>query len=131
MTPKFIEVHAGEIFTSINIDHIIWFRDHNLALLDVDNLYIVTETYDELKALILDAGYFIQQTDPRLDAEKPLTLDDLKDMVGEPVWDSNLRKWWLVSAWDENFVVLRDSEAGVAVYIGDKLIAKPLYRMKG
>ena len=138
MYPKFIEVHDKKgILVSINIDHIVAFADNFILLSNKDpkGLSIATrETYDELKQLIWDAGCHIAKKDPRID-DRPLTMEDLKEMIGEPVWNSNSRKWGLV----RNYIEAEPGGTDVAFVLdaGDNnipmtaadLLAKPLYRI--
>ena len=104
MYPKFIELHLAkdDCLVSLNIENII-------AISDFDNGegyivktsdrgdWIVKETYDEMKQMITDSGCLIRKEDPRLDTEHPLTMEDLQGMVGEPVWNSNIDEWGLVT----------------------------------
>ena len=104
MYPKFIELHLAkdDCLVSLNIENII-------AISDFDNGegyivktsdrgdWIVKETYEELKQMIMESGCLIRKQDPRLDTEHPLTMEDLQSMVGEPVWNSNIDEWGLVT----------------------------------
>lgn len=136
MYPHFVEIHPKNCETQsgwtdsgvlVNVDHIIeiWEQYVNTT----DDLYCVHETYDELKELIRSAGCHIEKGDPRLDQTKPLTMQDLKHMIGEPVWNSNTRKWELV--WDfgaDGIVMTRDCGSDYE-YDESELIRTPLYRM--
>ena len=104
MYPKFIELHLAkdDCLVSLNIENII-------AISDFDNGegyivktsdrgdWFVRESYEELKQMITDSGCLIRKQDPRLDTEHPLTMEDLQSMVGEPVWNSNIDEWGLVT----------------------------------
>lgn len=136
MYPHLIEVHDcrdGGLIT-LHIAAISSFYTYegkvHINMISNDD-WMVSETYDEIKALIHDAGCIIAKKDPRLD-DSPLTMDDLKGMIGEPVWNSNSRKWMLVTDCDYN-------GSGCAVFEGlgqfetfypDTLMKFPLYRMK-
>ena len=135
MYPKFIEVHQQGKRISLNVENISVLVDDEdgtykgaIQIRALDRTIGIDESYDELKALIFDAGGIIQKADPRLD-NKPLTLDDLKGMIGEPVWNSNTRKWELVWYCDDRWVHTRDCGADFE-YDEEDLLAKPLYRMK-
>ena len=144
MYPKFIELHGDvtDQALSANVEHIVMFSDGVIVLSNEPmskegKAFHVTETYDELKTLIRDCGCLIHKADPRLDTEHPLTMYDLKDMLGEPVWNSNTGKWALVRNYievpepdgvDVSFLLdAADNSTGMAA--GD-LIKTPLYRMK-
>ena len=139
MYPHFIEVHDKEddILVSINIDCIANFfpkGDGDGAIINCRDCggQITTETYDELKKLITNAGCHIEKGDPRLDQSKPLTMNDLKDMVGQPVWDSNRNVWYLFKAFDEDgqaYFTDVFGNTGIAEN-NDALIKYPIYRMK-
>ena len=133
MMSKFIEVHGKDngMPVSVNVENIVAFETGDIALQAVGILKI-TESYDEIKQLILDAGVLIHKADPRLNLTKPLTFDNLKEMEGEPVWNSNTGKWMLVngieSHWKEVSFLVPDESP---VFMNeDDLIAKPLYRMR-
>ena len=92
----------------------------------------VTESYDEVKTLIHDAGVLIHKADPRLDTTTPLTMEDLKYMEGESVWNSNTLKWMLIHRFvdaDKPIVWLVLSDGQFKVMTVDDLIKTPLYRM--
>jgi hypothetical protein len=137
MYPKFIEVHLAkdDCLASLNVDNIIGLADYNdgegyiIKTLDRGN-WIVDESYDELKALITDVGCLIHKPDPRLDLTNPLTLDDLKDMVGEPVWNSNVDVWMLVKDVSDTWVKMLWTSGNISEYTEDELIAYPVYRMR-
>lgn len=136
MYPKFIEVHAAEdgITVSINVENVIGFgrsgKDRGCFRMTDNSMRQTRETYDELKALIKDCGCLIHKADPRLNMEHPLTMEDLKTMVGEPVWNSNSGKWGLVKEVREDDVTLV-YQAADWVIVGPEWLNKfPLYRMK-
>lgn len=140
MYPHFIEVHGKHNGNKIcvNIDSIksfyYWERDGaiRIDMMDCDD-WLVEESYDDLKELLRTAGCAIQKQDPRLDTTVPLSMDDLMrlDMIGQPVWNSNTRRWMLVVDNDTmhgtvDFV----DDCGKAVRFGPHDITKyPLYRM--
>ena len=137
MMSKFIELHfpiEDKVF--FNVEDILCFftRDNDTIIRAKDgNCYAVTEFYDEVKALIKDAGVLIHKTDPRLNLTTPLTMDDLREMIGEPVWNSNNGKWYLMlkvrDDLDPELAVVQDSDAKIEVFSPEELIKFPLYRM--
>lgn len=136
MMLKFIVLHfpiEGEV--SFNVEDIICFfeRDDNTIIRAKDgNCYAVTESYDEVKALIHDVGVLIHKPDPRLNLTKHLTMDALRDMEGQPVWNSNTLKWMLIHRFvdaDKPIVWLVLSDGQFKVMTVDDLIKTPLYRM--
>lgn len=142
MYPHFIEVHdirKPEDAMLINIKaikHIYFEPETNSGAISlVDKVFVPTkESYDELKKLITDSGCLIQMGDPRLD-NKPLTIDNFKDLVGQPVYSINDNRWYIVHWFDieeHNYkCAYLYSDEGVQVWWdAEKLIAKPLYRMK-
>ena len=138
MMSKFIELHfpiEDKVF--FNVEDILCFftRDDDTIIRAKDgNCYAVTESYDELKTLIKDAGVLIHKPDPRLNLTKPLTMDDLREMIGEPVWNSNNGKWYLMlkirDDLDPVLAVMQDYDASIIVASSEELIKFPLYRMK-
>lgn len=148
MYPKFIEVHDVENYEkcSVNIEHIVSFGDCFICLTncgkltnDVDDegnpiqykhVLFVEESYEQIKQLIQDCGCLIHKADPRLDTSRPLTLDDLKDMVGEPVWNSNINVWMLVKDVSDTWVKMLWTSGNVSEYTEDELIKYPVYRMR-
>lgn len=135
MMSKFIELHfliEGKV--SFDVENIICFfsKDNNTIIRAKDgNCYAITESYDEVKTLIQDAGILIHKADPRLNLIKPLTLDDLKNMEGEPVWNSNTLKWELVWYYGDAKEVIFTRDCGADYeYNADDLIKTPLYRMR-
>ena len=81
--------------------------------------------------LIRGAGVCIDKGDPRLDTKSPLTMEDLKHMVGEPVWNSNTLDWWLIHYYNEWNTITVYNNKGVQREWDEKdLIKTPLYRMK-
>lgn len=135
---KFIELHfpiEGKV--SFNVEDILCFfvRDDDTIIRAKDgNCYAVTESYDEVKTLIKDAGVLIHKPDPRLNMAAPLTMDDLRNMIGEPVWNSNNGKWYLMLKFREDLdpvlAVMQDYDAKIDVFNPEELIKFPLYRMK-
>ena len=137
MMSKFIELHfpiEDKVF--FNVEDILCFftRDDDTIIRAKDgNCYAVTESFDEVKALIKDAGVLIHKADPRLNLTTPLTMDDLREMIGEPVWNSNNGKWYLMlkvrEDLDPELAVVQDSDAKIEVFSPEELIKFPLYRM--
>lgn len=129
MYPYFIEVHCDGKRRLVNVDQIVhvWSRYIEMTRDELD----CDETYDEIQDLINDAGCLIKKADPRLDTKSPLTLEDMRGMVGQPVWNSNRDEWGLViePAYADMVTVLYDEDSKKNYYPGD-LIAFPFYRMK-
>ena len=129
MMSKFIELHDGMQPISINVDSIEWFADETISMHNSE--IKVVESYEEIKQMILDAGVLIHKADPRLDTTTPLTLEDLKNMIGEPVWNSNALKWELVWYFGDAKEIIFTRDCGADYeYDADDLIKFPLYRMK-
>ena len=131
---KFIELHTKKdsLPVSVNVENIVAFENGDIALREI-GIIKVTESYDEVKTLIKDAGVLIHKADPRLDMTTPLTMEDLRDMEGEPVWNSNTGIWYLVHRCVNNekiivWAVLPDGQ--FKVMTADDLIKFPLYRMR-
>lgn len=142
MYPHLIEVHLADddCAVTLNIDHILGISDTNnngagyvIKTSDKGGWY-VRETYDEIKALLRDSGCHIQKRDPRLELTKALTIDDLKDMIGEPVWNSNNGQWYLVESYKPDdtlpLILIQAADVHIECFTEKDLIAKPLYRMK-
>ena len=134
MYPHFIEIHAKEDGADllINIDNIVLLNSRHVYTSSDrgDECVPVAETYTEMKDLIIQCGCHIEKTDPRLDISQPLTIKDLKHMIGEPVWNSNSRCWMLVSE-DRGMAVYLIYNAGNGVDFSEgDLIKFPLYRMR-
>lgn len=130
MYPKFIEVHDGADAMSINVANIEWFADETISMKNCE--VKVLESYNDLKTLIQDCGCLIHKADPRLDMTHPLSMDDLKGMVGEPVWNSNTDKWLLVESAVGQYVKCKTVNDVYKYYnfSAADLIKTPLYRMK-
>lgn len=134
MMSKFIELHDGMQPISINVDSIEWFADETISMHNSE--IKVIESYEEIKQLILDAGVLIHKADPRLDTTTPLTMDALRDMEGQPVWNSNSLKWMIVNRFvdaEKNLAPIvwfvRD-DGQFTNMVADDLIKYPLYRMR-
>lgn len=93
-TPKFIEVHDGAEPLSINVSNIEWFADETISLTDSE--VRVVESYDEIKALV--TGQKSENT------AEPLSIEDLRNMIGKPVYDKNTERWMLVEEVRDDFV---------------------------
>jgi len=131
MYPKFIEVHEKGNAISVNIEHLVAFSDSIFNLSNnAESNYRCDESYNEIKQLITDCGCLIHKADPRLDMTHPLTLDDLKDMVGEPVWNSNINVWMLVKDVSDTWAKMLWTSGNVSEYTEDELIKYPVYRMR-
>jgi len=142
MYPHFIEVHAHQLndkLVSINIDHIIGFCGTSRGtgiITATDERIQQTETkesYDELKQLIEGAGALINKGDPRIDTEHRLTMEQIRKLLGEPVWNSNLGSWALVHYYDPDTdrIQLLNSAGKIYVMDEEELVRYPLYRMIG
>lgn len=141
MYPKFIELHdkgAGDLF-GININRIVSFGKEGVILTGIptDIALATAESYDEIKQLIRDTGSLIHRADPRLDETHPLTMADLKEMIGEPVWNSNNGFWYLVNSiqtdpdGSNEKIILRTTKGRIELLFDeDDLIRFPLYRMR-
>ena len=136
MMLKFIEVHGKDngMPISVNVENIVAFETGDIALQAVGILKIA-ESYDEVKQLIKDAGVLIHKADPRLDTTTPLTMEDLRDMEGQPVWNSNTLKWMLTHRFVEAekdlvpIVWFVREDGQFTNMVADDLIKTPLYRM--
>lgn len=66
--------------------------------------------------------------------ENPAKWDDLcrLEMIGEPVWNSNTRRWMLLidQANDNNWIELINHAGGHEKWIEHDLRKQPLYRIK-
>ena len=131
---KFIELHDKDtdMKMSFNVDNVTVFREQ---VIETEREgFEVAESYEEIKQLIHDVGVLIHKPDPRLNLTKPLTMDDLRNMIGEPVWNSNNGKWYLMLKVREDLdpvlAVMQDYDAKIDVFNPDELIKFPLYRMK-
>ena len=131
---KFIELHDKDtdMKMSFNVDNVTVFCEQ---VIETEREgFEVAESYEEIKQLIHDVGVLIHKPDPRLDMTTPLTMEDLRDMEGEPVWNSNNGKWYLMlkvrDDLDPKLAVVQDSDAKIEVFSPEELIKFPLYRMK-
>lgn len=135
MYPKFIEVHAAGdgIAVSINVENVIGigrYEEYGCLRTMDETMWQTKESYDELKDLITDSGCLIKKADPRLDTEHPLTMEDLRTMVGEPVWNSNLNVWLLVKECSDLYVDLLWTSGNTSSWDEEELKSFPLYRMR-
>jgi hypothetical protein len=151
MESKFIELHTRDRNSldggpvSVNVAAIKCFHmnlDERIpsetgVIETVDEcMYLVSESYDEIKQLIKDSGILIHRADPRLDETHPLTMADLQGMVGEPVWNSNVLHWYLVNSiqtdpdGSHEQIILRTRGGAELPFDEDDLIKTPLYRMR-
>lgn len=134
MYPKFIELYDKDSGNriSVNVDNIVIVGKTGTILAlpsDVTKLETV-ESYEEIKTLITDSGCLIKKADPRIDTEHRLTLEDLRGMVGEPVWMSSANAWMLVVSCDDQYATLRWSSGNASTSDENDLVSYPLYRMK-
>ena len=130
MYAKFIEVNCDGRKHLVNVDGIRDVWSHYIDFSEADSVNC-DEGYDEIQKLITDTGSLIHKADPRLDTTKPLTFEEMRGMVGQPVWNSNRDEWGLViePAYADMVTVLYDEDSKKNYYPGD-LIAFPFYRMK-
>lgn len=137
MEPKFIELHQRGERKLLNVDKLVAVVDISDDLYESAVLLLGSttprgfdESYDEIKQLIHDSGILIHRADPRLDTTTPLTMADLKEMIGEPVWNSNILRWELVKKADDMFITTRGTGQYDILYDEKDLIKTPLYRMR-
>lgn len=140
MYPHFIEINNTDLGGKniVNIDSIAYVcgDDEAQIILNIadreDNTIDCSESYDDVKKLIENSGCLIQMGDPRLD-NKPLTMDDLRNMIGEPVWSPNAKCWCLVydDCSDDPKNLKLVNRHGLIIGVTEKeLIKFPMYRMK-
>lgn len=145
MEPKFIELHTRGLNSgagcqvSVNVAAIKCFHmnlDERIpsetGVIETadDCMYLVTESYTEIKQLIHDSGILIHRADPRLNTERELTFAELREMIGEPVWNSNLLRWELVKKADDLYITTCSIGQYDSHYDENDLIKTPLYRMR-
>ena len=128
MEPKFIELHDGSEPLSINVELVEWFADGTISMTNCEHR--VLESYDEIKQLIKESGILIHRADPRLNTERELTFAELREMIGEPVWNSNLLRWELVKRADDLYITTCSTGQYDSHYDEGDLIKTPLYRMR-
>lgn len=144
MYPKFIELHLAkdDCLVSLNIGKIVAISDYDnngegyLVKTSDRGDWLVRDTYDEMKQMITESGCLIRKQDPRLDVTHPLTMEDLQSMVGEPVWNSNIDEWGLVTKNPEWHGEIQEGyfiryHDGTLTYLYEEGLKKyPHYRMK-
>ncbi len=67
-----------------------------------------------------------------IDSNHALKFEDVKNMVGEPVWNADLKKWMLVEKVTDGYVQMK-SVNDVYLYHDygpDDFETTPMYRMK-
>ena len=145
MYPRFIEVHGhtgfdhqGEyIPVSLNAGKISVFNPREEGteiVMDNGDFHVITEDYNTVKKMIIDAGCHIEKADPRLDVSRPVEWDELTRtmMIGQPVWNSNSRRWMLlidVNSMRDGITLLDDC-GGQHQWTEHEAKAMPLYRMR-
>ena len=144
MVPHFIEVHLADddCSVSLNLEHIIGISDtdnngsgYAIKTSDRGGWY-VRESYADIKALIQKAGCQITKADPRLDTSHPIPWEDLVklEMLGQPVFNSNTRKWMLVidsaGPYTHDWITLLNTAGGLEHWNEHDVQARPLYRMR-
>lgn len=140
MDSKFIELHDTDEseLISVNVKNICVFnrfishdgKEMTAIGTNDGSLHVVSESYDEVKQMIKDSGIHIHKADPRLDTSHPLTMDDLREMVGEPVWNSNLNVWMLIRKVDDLYADMVSVSGDVHYWTESDLKQFPLYRMR-
>ena len=139
MYPHFIKVHnlESEEPLLINIDNIVcvhpnWdYKDNSVIECVSREFYVIEESNDFVEDLIINAGCCINKGDPRLD-DRPLTKEKIMEMdIGEPVWESNKRRWYQIANWNNqnDFYVTLQSVWDIVRFSENDLIKFPLYRM--
>ena len=134
MYPHFIEVHTIGVPIIVNVDQISCVVKKDIVIIGNKGAQHVDESYDEIKELISDSGCLITKSDPRIDP-KPLTMSDMDELIGEPVWNSNRRQWALVvehvkSEDEYEWVTFRPYKDIAYDFDEDDLTKYPMYRMK-
>lgn len=137
MEPKFIELHQRGGRKLLNVDKLVAVVDTSDDLYESAALLLGSttprgfdESYDEIKQLIHDSGILIHRADPRLNTERELTFAELREMIGEPVWNSNLLRWELVKKVDDLYITTCSTGQYDSLYDENDLIKTPLYRMR-
>lgn len=143
MYPKFIELHLAkdDCLASLNVSHIVGMADYDngegyIVKTSDRGDWIVRESYEDLKQIITEIGCLIRKQDPRLDTAHPLMMEDLQSMVGEPVWNSNIDEWGLVTKDPEWHGEIQEGyfiryHDGTMTVIEEEWLKKyPHYRMK-
>ena len=139
MYPHFIEVHyPNGIYDPalINIDNIVLVNSRHVYTTSDrgDECIPVMETYDELKALIEGCGCLVRTKDPRI-SDHPLTKQMILDeeSVGQPVWNSNNGRWYIIANWsnhDDKLYMVLQGIWDILKFRDEDLLKYPLYRMK-
>ena len=138
MYPKFIVVRDVDqgCMLSLNVTNICGFNEYcddadKTVIAMTDGVFhVVDHTYEEIRQMITESGCLIRKQDPRLDLTHPLSLEDLKDMIGEPVWCTNVDSWMLVKSADDLSVRVVWVSGNTSEYSEDDLRKFPMYRMK-
>ena len=127
----FIELHSSgsKNKVSYNINHIVKFyepEEKNGCLIFTDDGYKkkVKESYEEVYTLVHNLSNHI-----KVDKTKQLTIDDLKKMIGELVWDDIEKQWCIVRYCTTNEICL-SKEHGECFWIDSEgLKLNPLYKI--
>lgn len=147
---RFLELHDVDILNddaeyaliSVNAENICGFHrycdDKNKTVIGLADrtIHVVSESYDDVKRMMHDVGCLIHKDDPRLDTTTPLTMKDLQNMIGEPVWNSNNRSWALVTenseyhGEEQQGYYLRYHDDSITRFDAEDLRKFPLYRMR-
>ena len=130
MYPKFIEIHKNGVNMLMNIDHIVGVVGSNL-ISTTKEVIACDEHYDEISDLITNTGSLIHKADPRLDTTKPLTFEEMRNAKCQPVWNSNIDHWGLVTDCEfADMVAVLYSEGTTVNYDADDVAKYPFYRMR-
>ena len=141
MTPHFIEVHKHGKPFSICLAQMVSYdglddTHAHIIMTTSPNTVHIDETYADLLSLIRHAGSAITKADPRLDNSHWISWDDLTklDMIGQPVFNSNTRKWMLVidsaGPYTHDWIVLLNDAGGQERWNEHDVQKFPLYRMR-
>lgn len=136
MIPHFIEVHQKGVPYSINLEHLGIFGEGETRYRFGDVIMDLDESYDDIKDLIRKAGCQITKADPRLDTAHPIPWEDLVklEMLGQPVFNSNTRKWMLLidsaGPYTHDWIVLLNDAGAQEKWTKHDAQKYPLYRMR-
>jgi len=128
----FIELHTSGSKNKVlyNINHIVKFyepEEKSGCLIFTDDGYKkkVKESYEEVRELVNNPSNHI-----KIDKTKRLTFDDLKNMIGELVWD-DVEKQWCVVRYCTISEVCLSKEHGECFWIDSQgLKLNPIYKIR-
>ena len=144
MYPKFIEVRDADqgCMLSLNVMNICGFNEYcddadKTVIAMTDGVFhVVDHTYEEIRQMITDSGCLIRKQDPRLDMTHPLTMEELQSMVGEPVWNTAIGEWGLITKdaeWHGEIMegyCIRYHDGSMTRLEESWLLKFPMYRMR-